>query len=230
MIELVFAGIVFVATHLLISNSRLRPMLMGRFSKGGYAALFSVIALVTLVYFVRAYNDAPRLDYFWPLDPMLYWVPKLLMPIACIFLAGAVFGSAATNDALAGCAKDDAALARLTGGISRITRHPVQWAIALWAASHLAANGDNASVAFFAGFLALSLAGNWFTDRKKAAALGDDWQAFAAATSNFPFAAIAAGRNRFAGRELALPTLVGLALYLAFFWGHGWISGADIYW
>ena len=230
MLELLFAGILFVAAHLVVSNTRLRPMLMRRLNKAGYAALYSVMALATLVYFVMAYNDAPRLHYFWLIEPMLYWVPKALMLVAFIFLAGGIFGATATSDTLAGSAADEAALSKLTGGINRITRHPVQWALILWAASHLAANGDAASVVFFGGFLVLSLAGNWFADRKKAKALGDDWPAFAAATSNLPFAAIAAGRNRLAWRELAVPAAVGLVLYLAFFWGHGWVSGVDVYW
>lgn len=230
MLELLFAGLLFVATHLVISNTRLRPLLMRRFTKGGYAAFYSVLALATLVYFVMAYNDAPRLNYLWPLEPMLYWVPKTLMLVAFIFLAGGILGANATAEALTGCAADEGALAKLTGGINRITRHPLQWAIILWAASHMAANGDAASVAFFGGFLALSLVGNWFADRKKARSSGDDWQAFAGSTSNIPFAAIAAGRNRFAWRELAVPAAVGLALYLAFFWGHSWISAVAIYW
>lgn len=230
MTELLFAAILFVAAHLAVSNTRLRPMLMRRLSPGGYAGLYSVLALATLVYFVMAYNDAPRLRYFWPLEPMLYWVPKTLMLAALIFLAGGIVGKTATSEALEGSAADQAALAKLTGGINRITRHPVQWAIILWAASHLVANGDAASVIFFGGFLALSLVGNWFADRKKAHSSGADWLAFAAATSNVPFAAIASGRNRFAWRELAVPTAVGLVLYLAFFWGHDWVSGVDIYW
>ncbi len=230
MLELLFAGILFVAAHLAVSNTRLRPMLMRRLTKGGYAAFYSVLALATLVYFVMAYNDAPRLHYFWPLEPMLYWVPKALMLMAFILLAGGILGATATSEALAGCAANEAALAKLTAGINRITRHPVQWALILWAASHLAANGDAASVVFFGGFLLLSLVGNGFADHKKARSLGDDWQAFAGTTSNVPFAAIAAGRNKFAWRELAMPAAVGVVLYLAFFWAHDWVSGVDVYW
>ena len=230
MLELLFAAVLFVGAHLAVSNTGLRPLLMRWLTTGGYAGLYSVLALATLVYFVMAYNDAPRLHYFWPLEPILYWVPKVLMAVAFIFLAGGILGATATSEALAGCAADQAALAKLTGGINRITRHPVQWAIILWAASHLAANGDAASVVFFGGFLALSLAGSGFADRKKARSSGADWSAFAAATSNLPFAAIAAGRNQFAWRELAVPAAVGVALYLAFFWGHDWVSGVAIYW
>lgn len=231
MSELLIAGILFLGTHLGISNSPLRGALMRRLSERAYQGIYSLVALVTVTYFVMAYNDAPRLAYLWNLDPRLYWAPKLLMLPAFMLLAGGLLGGATqTAAALRGCAEDPAKLAKLTGGMNRITRHPVQWAIALWAASHIVANGDAVSVVFFAAFLLLSLIGALFADRKKAAAFGEDWQAFAAATSHVPLAAVAAGRNRMAWGELALPAAVGLALYLAVFWGHQWLSGASIYW
>ena len=230
MSELLFAGALFLATHLGISNSPLRPALMRALSERGYQGLYSLVALVTVVYFVMAYNDAPRIAYLWNLDPRLYWVPKLLMLPAFILFAGGLKGAAQTASPLPGCAADAAALARLTGGINRVTRHPVQWAFILWAASHIIANGDAVSVVFFAVFLLLSLVGSVFADRKKAAAFGEDWQAFAAATSHLPFAAVAAGRNNIAWRELAGPAAIGVVLYLAAFWGHEWLSGASIYW
>ena len=231
MFKLIVAGGLFLATHLGISNSPLRGALMRGLSERGYQGLYSLVALVTVVYLVMAYNDAPRLAYLWNLDPRLYWAPKLLMLPAFMLLAGGLLGGTTqTAAALKGCAEDPARLGKLTGGMNRITRHPVQWAIALWAASHIVANGDAVSVVFFTAFLLLSLVGAVFADRKKAAAFGEDWQAFAAATSHIPLAAIAAGRNKIAWGELALPAVIGLALYLAAFWGHEWLSGASIYW
>ena len=231
MFKLIIAGGLFLATHLGISNSPLRGVLMHGLSERGYQGVYSLVAVVTVVYFVMAYNDAPRLAYLWNLDPRLYWAPKLLMLPAFMLLAGGLLGGATqTAAALRGCAEDPARLAKLTGGMNRVTRHPVQWAIALWAASHIVANGDAVSVVFFAAFLLLSLVGAVFADRKKAAAFGEDWQAFAAATSHLPFAAIAAGRNKLAWGELGVPTAVGLALYIGAFWGHEWLSGAGIYW
>ena len=230
MFKLIIAGGLFLATHLGISNSPLRGVLMRGLSERGYQGVYSLVAVVTVVYFVMAYNDAPRLAYLWNLDPRLYWAPKLLMLPAFMLLAGGLLGGATqTAAALRGCAEDPARLAKLTGGMNRITRHPVQWAIALWAASHIVANGDAVSVVFFAAFLLLSLIGSVFADRKKAA-FGQDWQAFAAATSHIPLVAIAAGRNRMVWGELALPSAIGLALYLAVFWGHEWLSGTSIFW
>ena len=230
MFDLLVTGTLFLATHLVVSNTRLRPFLIGKLSLKGYAGLYSLVALVTLVFFVMAYSDAPRLIYWWTPNPALYWVPKVALLPAFILLAAGLMGATATSSSLPGCAKDSAALAKLTSGIHSITRHPVQWAFILWAASHLIANGDAVSVLFFAVFLILSLVGSRLADRKKAAAFGEDWQAFAAATSHVPFAAIAAGRNRVAWGELAVPAGIGLVLYLATFWGHEWLSGVGVYW
>jgi uncharacterized membrane protein len=55
-----------------------------------------------------------------------------------------------------------------------------------------------------------------------------DWTAFAAATSNIPFAAIVQSRNALVPRELALPLLVGFAAYGLVLWGHRFVSGVSI--
>ena len=75
----------------------------------------------------------------------------------------------------------------------------------------------------------LGLAGGLLIDRKKAAVLGADWQAYARLTSNIPFAAIARGDNRLALGELIAPTVAGLLGYALVFWGHGWIAGVRLF-
>ena len=99
--------------------------------------------------------------------------------------------------------------------------------LGLWAASHIAARGDAAAVVFFGGFLVLALAGTWLIDRRKAAKLGDDWQRFAAVTSNVPFAAIIAGRNQFKLAEIGWwKILIGLAAYGVMLLLHHRLFGA----
>ena len=88
-------------------------------------------------------------------------------------------------------------------GILAVTRHPLMWAIALWALAHLAANGDLASLILFGGIAIMALAGTRRLDAKKRRAWGERWAPFAAATSNLPFAAITQGRARFDPAESA---------------------------
>ena len=74
--------------------------------------------------------------------------------------------------------------------------------MALWAATHLALNGDAASLLLFGSLLLLSLVGPLLIDAKRRHAFGPKWERFAAVTSNVPFAAIAGGRNRLEWREI----------------------------
>ena len=64
-------------------------------------------------------------------------------------------------------------------GLLRITRHPFQWSVVLWAIGHIVANGDVASLLFFGSLGALSLWGSFLIDAKKARTMGADWTAFA---------------------------------------------------
>jgi uncharacterized membrane protein len=104
------------------------------------------------------------------------------------------------------------------------------WGIALWAAAHVLARGDAASVVFFGAFLVLALSGTLLIDRRKRAAAGDSWPQFAAVTSNLPFAAIAGGRNRFSGSEIGwMAPALALAAYAVLIWLHPVLFGARPY-
>ena len=150
------------------------------------------------------------------------FVPLVAMPFALI---GLVAGLTVPNPSMAGQES------RFTEGIEasgilRITRHPVQMSIALWAMAHLMANGDAASLWFFGAVLALSLAGSLSLDRKKALEKGGHWIAFSESTSMVPFLAIASGRNSFRPAEIGLwrPALALLiyGILLAF---HSYLFG-----
>ena len=57
-------------------------------------------------------------------------------------------------------------------------------------------------------------------------ASGPEWEAFAAASSNLPFAAILAGRARVGLGEIGYRRLAaGVALYLLFFFAHEAVIG-----
>lgn len=224
---MLLASVAFLATHLGISSTTMRDGLVARLGQGPYLGLYSLVAAVTLGYMIWLYADLPRYDYFWMPSPTLYLVPKVVMPVAMILLLGGFMTRNPTvvgmEDSLRGADPD-----QLTAGLTRITRHPFQWSVVLWAAAHLAANGDRVSVIFFGTFLVLGLAGGPLIDRKKARSLGADWEPYARVTSNVPFGAIVSGDNRLALKELIAPVLVGLLGYVAVYWAHPWIAGVRI--
>ena len=222
-----FAGLLFLGTHFGLSSTSLRGTLVARLGERGFLGLYSLLALVTLVYLIWLYGELPRYEYFWLPSPELYLVPKIIMPIALILAVG---GFMVPNPTNVGAEKllTQPAEGDLARGVTRITRHPFQWGVVLWASSHLIANGDSISVVFFATFLLLSGIGTVLIDRKKAAQLGGDWAVYRDQTSNVPFAAIFSGRNRLIVGELWLPIAVGLALHVVLFWGHAWVAGVRI--
>ena len=205
MTQLILACVAFLATHY-IASTPLRAVLVARLGKA-YLALYSLLALATLGWMIWAFYHAPFINLWYKVA--LRPVPMVVMPFALVFI---VCGLATPNPTLVGrerLLKSD----QPAHGILRITRHPLMWGFALWAASHIVARGDGAAMIFFGTFLVLALSGTWLIDRRKAATLGADWRRFAAVTSNVLFAAIAAGRNQLKLGEIGVWKIL-LALVL----------------
>jgi len=159
------------------------------------------------------------MEALWPAQ---HFVPVFVLPFAFVLLA---CGLLARNPALTGQAgvlkHGDAAR-----GILRITRHPVMWAIMLWAGAHMLAIGSMRSVVLFGGLLLLAAAGTTLQDARKAKALGEAWKRFAASTSNIPFVAIAQGRTKLMWKEIGWwRPAVGLVLFGVVLYFHPWLFG-----
>ena len=225
MSETLIAAIAFVVGHLGLSSTPARPFLVRVLGDVGYLIAYSLVASVTLVWLIWTYADVPRFNYLWAPDPDLYWVAKIVMPFAFMLMVGGFMVSNPTSIGMAsGLAREDAAR-----GVLRITRHPLQWSVLLWALVHVVANGDTVSVIFFSAFAVLSGLGSALIDMRKARAHADFWPAYKAVTSNLPFAAVVAGRNRLVLRELWRPLVAGLGLYAAAFYLHESFSGVAIF-
>src|SRR5436190_14988804 len=221
MVLLALASAVFLATHF-VPSTPLRAAITRSIGERGYLGLYVLVAFATIGWMVYAYHRAP----VQPLWPALRLLPAIAMPFAFILV---VCGVASRNPTAVGqdkALKDD----EPARGILRVTRHPVQWGILLWAAAHLLARGDLKATIFFGGFALLSALGMVLIDSRKARSLGEDWKRFAGATSNIPFVAIAQRRNRFDAGEIGLAKpLAGLALYAVFLLAHAWLFGARPY-
>jgi uncharacterized membrane protein len=180
--------------------------------------------LVTFAWFLVAYAHAPTI-ILWERREWTALVPVVVMPFAAILL---IAGYTTANPTAVGMER----MARANDpapGILRVTRHPVMWAIGLWAVSHLIANGDLRSLMFFGAFAGLSLGGTVLIDRKKQLALGSNWPRLAEVTSNLPFAAMIAGRTGLRWREIGLLRIAaGLLLYAVLYRAHGIIAGLPV--
>ena len=155
----------------------------------------------------------------------LVQAPLFLMVFACILAVAGVTTRSPTmvgGEAMAG---DPDAVT----GIVTITRHPFLWAVTLWSAGHIAANGDLASIVFFGGFALLALGGMAHIDHRRSIAVGTDWGPIAMTTSAVPFLAAIQGRRAIDWRGIGWSRLAGgIGLYLALAAVHPWIAGVAI--
>lgn len=209
MANLVAATAAFLAAHF-VSSTPLRPKLAQAMGEWPYRGVYSVLALATLAWMVWAYAGAPREALWTPLRQL----PLFVMPFAFILIACGYWRNPTMVGAERLLKSDDPAR-----GIIRITRHPIMWGLMLWAAAHILASGELASLVFFGGFLALAAFGTLAMDARKRS--NPDWPRFAAVTSHVPFVALAQGRNRIVWREIGwLWPAIGLGLFLAVLFLH----------
>lgn len=217
--ELFIAGLVFVASHFLLSSTRLRAVLAGGLGERAFLILYSMLSIVLLGWMIVAYVNAPTLVY-WEAGTGVRHLAMTVMLFACLML---VAGVSTPNPTAMGAG----AAALNPAGIVKVTRHPVMWAIGLWGLVHMMANGDAASLVFFGWLSLLALLGTVLIDRKRAASMGEAWRPFAEATSNLPLAALASGRARVSVKEVGYARLaIGAALFVILVAFHELLFGA----
>jgi len=219
--SLLAACVFFLGIHIVISGSPLRAVIVSRIGERPYLGLFSLLSLAAITWLIVAYSASERV-WLWSPPLWLRWAAPLLILLAALFVViGLTTPSPTATGGEARLELDDAAQ-----GILRVTRHPFLWGVALWAITHLALNGDLASVALFGTLLLLALVGPLLIDAKRRRVFGAKWQRFAAATSNVPFAAIAAGRNTLRLGEIgAWRFAAAVGVWAVLLAAHPWLFG-----
>ena len=220
MLNLIAASVYFLLIHFGVSGTRLRDALVARLGPGRYRGAFALASIVGLVWMIYGFRHAPAVP-LWGLVPGFRTAAYVLVFIAFLF---AVIGVATPSPTRVGMESKLTQGAEIARGMVRITRHPFLWGTALWALVHLIMNGELAALVLFGTLLVLALGGTAAIDAKRRRAFGAQWAQFAAVTSNLPFAAIAAGRNRLAPavREIgAWRVLLAIFVYVVAFYLHG---------
>lgn len=221
--HVLYAALAFVGVHVLTSTP-IRAALVKRLGAGGFAGAFSLLSAALLGWLIWAKSVAP-FEALWDPAPWTRHIPFALMPLAFIFLSFAF-----TNRGPAMGGKEARIAARDPApGFLKVTRHPMFWGVALWAGSHIPANGDRASVYFFGAFLALALIGMPLQDKKKEALHGAAWGPFALRTSAIPFLAAIQGRSGLKWSDISLwRLLLGLAFFGGFVFAHEFAFGVPV--
>lgn len=194
----------FVGTHFLMSHPLRTPMVSQMGTKA-FRGIYTAVSLITfgaMIYFYREIVPEPPIfavgEWAWAVGAILMW-------LASVLLVGSFFGNPALPGAKPGSSPP--------AGVLRITRHPMMWSFALWAAVHWALIGTAKAMVLDLAIIILALGGAAGQDRKKVRLLGDRWVRWERQTSFLPF-----------GRGLASPGMPafvgGTLLFLLASWLH----------
>lgn len=211
----------FVGTHILLAASPLREGLVARLGDRGFMGAYSVLALGLLFGAIHVRGGVePR--FLW-VAPLGAWhLAGLLMLLAAILLVGSFTPA---NKAFPGVPQTD----RPASGVLRITRHPMMWAFAIWAAVHATLSGELTVMLLAAAIGFLALAGAAHQDVKKRRLLGEGWARYERQTSYWPLGAQLSGKQPWSALWPGLvPVLGGLALWLTATYFHPALLGAPI--
>jgi len=130
--------VIFLAVHSIsIVNDDWRNRIAARLGEWTWQGIYALFSLVGLVLIIRGYALAR-------MDPVVLYTPPQVLHIAAAVLLLPVFPLLFA--------------AYLPGRIRKATRHPMLVATKLWAAAHLLANGTQADLLLFGGFLIWAVA------------------------------------------------------------------------
>lgn len=176
---LFLSSLAFVGLHFLFSHP-LRASLVGRLGERGFQLLYSLQSLLffsLMVYFYRVIGrEAPNWsfgEWVWPVGSVLMWLGAILF-----------VGSFISNPALPGARLERG---RKPAGVFAITRHPLMWSFALWAAVHFFTIATMQALVFDAAIFFLAVVGSIGQDAKKRKLMGERFHEWAAQTAFVPF-------------------------------------------
>ncbi len=213
--ELAIASAAFVGLHMFMSSAAVRQPMTERLGVWPFRIVYSVISGVCFTWMIMAFNEAPRVELFDP-GIGLKHLSLSVMAVACFLL---VCGYTQANPTAVGM--ESAGLKAGAVGVLKVTRHPVMWGVALWALSHLLANGHVAAVIFFGSLAFLAIAGASHIDKNRQTQRQPGWDQYREVTSHVPMLAILKGKTRVERGEYRWwQILLSVALYLGFIVAH----------
>lgn len=205
---LVAANVAFVGTHFAMSHP-LRAPLVKALGAGGFQGAYTVVSFATLAWVYFAFVAAPPADL--PGSGEIGWIAATVITWpAMVLLAGSFIGNPALPTPMA-----EAQARAEPGGVFKVTRHPMMWAIGLWALSHMVLFWSIRTMVTALAMGILALVGAKMQDAKKEVLMGDAWAQWESKTSYWPrwgsFPSVG-----------AVPLIAGTALWLAGSYIHLW--------
>lgn len=215
---LILAAALWIGLHVGVSGTWLRDAALARLGTAGrFMLVFSAGSVVSVTLLVMAWQNAPFIQ-LWEVPDWLRWLIALAMLPALILFVASV---TKPNPTAMGGKLDG-----MPRGITRVTRHPMLWSFAIWAAGHVLGNGDLASLIFFGAFLLTAGLGMPSIDSKIAKRDPELWAKLAPGTSIMPFGAIFSGRMTADFHEIGwVPPVVGGLAWVALLMFHRLVFG-----
>lgn len=209
LLSLVAGSVAFVGTHFALSHP-LRAPLVGTIGENGFRGLYSLVALATFVWAVLAFRAVgPGGVPLWNgMGDGIWIAATAIMLFASVLFAGSLVRNPALPDPKA---VTNAALP--VHGVFHITRHPMMWSFALWAAMHILTSPTPRQIVLAGALGFLALVGAHLQDRKKEALMGEAWADWESRTRFWP---------RLSGFAKAGPIawIGGIVIWLAATYGH----------
>lgn len=140
---------VFFAIHLLPAFPTLRNALHAGLGANIYKAIFGLVSFAGLALIVMGMRSAERMDLWSP--------PYEARTITSLAMVAALYCFVSMM---------------MRTNLNRLTAHPMNWGVALWAAGHLASNGDVASLLLFGSFAGYALFDIYSANQRGARAAG----------------------------------------------------------
>ena len=210
--SLTAANAAFVGSHFAMSHP-LRAALVRTLGERGFMGVYSLVhGLASRRFRIRA--AGPGGELLWNGSSDAIWIISSLLTILSLAL---LFGSLKGNPALPETSVSAIELAE-AGGAFAITRHPMMWAFAIWAISHILVWPSPRTLVTAAAMGLLALLGAHLQDHKKEQLLGEAWRGWEAKTSYWP-------RWAGLGRIGRLVWLHAIAAWLLLTWLHVWLAG-----
>lgn len=208
---LVFANVAFVGTHFAMSHPLRAPMVRAM-GETFFQIVYSAVSLATFAAVYFAFIASPEAGL--PGTGQIGWAIATALSLpAMVLLAGSFIGNPALPTPMA------ASQARADPkGVFTITRHPMMWSFALWAAAHITLHWSWRTTITATAMGILALVGAQLQDRKKRELMGEAWQEWEAKTSYWP---------RLSGFAKAGPLAwtVGLIFFVFLTWLHMPLGG-----
>lgn len=189
-IELAAALALSVLAHALAPRTGLRAAVVRHLGERGFVTTYSLVALLALGWLAAAAGRARHVELCTVQRWHVLVLPLVMQPAS--LLAALAIG--APNPLSFGGGRHEQFDPERPGVVG-IARHPLLWALVLWAAAHLVANDDLARVLLLGPLDLFTLIGMAMLDRRRRRVLGADrWAELARCSAMSPLAALLTGR------------------------------------